>query len=76
MSLIQLKGLNKIKKFKNYIIFLFLFLFFFQTLNSNEPIDIWKKKEEGPKIKKIDDQLNNQIPEKKIDISKIKIEEN
>ena len=76
MSLIQLKGLNKIKKFKNYIIFLFLFLFFFQTLNSNEPIDIWKKKEEGPKIKKIDDQLNNQIPEKKIDVSKIKIEEN
>ena len=76
MSLIQLKGLNKIKKFKNYIIFLFLFLFFFQTLNSNEPIDIWKKKEEGPKIKKIDNQLNNQIPEKKIDISKIKIEEN
>ena len=76
MSLIQLKGLNKIKKFKNYIIFLFLFLFFFQTLNSNEPIDIWKKKEEGPKINKIDNQLNNQIPEKKIDISKIKIEEN
>ena len=76
MSLIQLKGLNKIKKFKNYIIFLFLFLFFFQTLNSNEPIDIWKKKEEGPKIKKIDNQLNNQIPEKKIDVSKIKIEEN
>ncbi len=76
MSLIQLKGLNKIKKFKNYIIFLFLFLFFFQTLNSNEPIDIWKKKEESPKIKKNDNQLNNQIPEKKIDVSKIKIEEN
>ena len=76
MLLIQLKGLNKIKKFKNYIIFLFLFLFFFQTLNSNEPIDIWKKKEEGSKIKKIDNQLNNQIPEKKIDVSKIKIEKN